>query len=280
MTRGSTVSRLTGERALIIASILLVDCSPSERTPSPAVRTQIGRDAPGSAPTGMVWIPGARFTMGARGPHAGPAELPPHPVQVDGFFMDVHDVTNAEFRAFVAATNYVTVAERAPSAADILRQSPPGTPPPPPELLVPGSVVFAATSQPVDLHDPSRWWRWTPGADWRHPEGPGSNVDGKDEYPVVHVSWVDARAYAKWAGRRLPTEAEWEMAALGGKDGAEYVWGDAPLDAAHPQAHIYDGRFPTHPASVRPVGTYAANAYGLLDMSGNVWQWTLDIYDV
>jgi formylglycine-generating enzyme required for sulfatase activity len=226
----------------------------------------------------MVWIPGGRFQMGGGGQFAGPAERPVHAVEVDGFFMDIHTVTNAEFAAFVKATGYVTLAERAPTAEEILRQAPPGTVAPPAELLVAGSVVFAPTKHEVDLHDPSQWWRWTPGADWRHPEGPRSSIVGKDDHPVVHVAWHDAMAYAKWAGKRLPTEAEWEMAARGGRENVEHVWGDAPHDEQHPHANIYEGTFPLRPATVKPVGSYSANAYGLHDMSGNVWQWTLDVY--
>ncbi|HXY35027.1 MAG TPA: SUMF1/EgtB/PvdO family nonheme iron enzyme, partial [Planctomycetaceae bacterium] len=176
-------------------------------------------------PTGMVWIPGGEFTMGTDDPIGWADEKPAHRVRVDGFWMDETDVTNAQFRAFVDATGYVTTAEKPVDVQEILRQSPPGTPAPPPEKLVPGSLVFHATAGPVkDLRDFSQWWRWTPGANWRHPEGPGSSIEGKDDYPVVHVSWDDAVAYAKWAGKRLPTEAEWEFAARGGLDNKPYVW--------------------------------------------------------
>jgi len=216
--------------------------------------------------------------MGGSGQYAGPAERPVHAVEVDGFFMDIHTVTNAEFAEFVKASGYVTLAERAPTAEEILRQAPAGAAAPPPELLVAGSVVFAPTEHEVDLRDPSQWWRWTPGANWKHPEGPRSSIVGKEDHPVVHVAWHDAVAYATWAGKRLPTEAEWEMAARGGRENAEHVWGDAPHDGQHPQANIYEGTFPLHPAAVKPVGSYSANAYGLHDMSGNVWQWTLDVY--
>ncbi len=245
---------------------------------SPGTRASHTGDAPGDAPPGMVWIPGGRFLMGSEGEHSLPAERPAHPVDVDGFFMDVHTVTNAEFRAFVDATGYVTMAERVPDLGALMAQLPPGSPAPPPELLVPGSVVFVATGRGVDLHDWSQWWAWMPGADWRHPEGPGSTIEGREDHPVVHVAWEDASAYAAWAGKRLPTEAEWEYAARGGLAGEEYTWGSAPLDSAHPQAHTYGGRFPTHAASTVPVGSFPPNAFGLHDMSGNVWQWTQDWY--
>jgi formylglycine-generating enzyme required for sulfatase activity len=197
-----------------------------------------------------------------------------HVVDVDGFFMDVDVVTNAEFAAFVSATGYVTVAERAPDVAALMAQLPPGTPQPASERLVPGSLVFMPTEQRVDLRDWSRWWRWVAGANWRHPNGPESTI--ADSHPVVQVAWDDAVAYAQWAGKRLPTEAEWEFAARGGMEQREHVWGDAPFDLEHPQAHIYDGEFPTQAATTRVVGSYPPNAYGLRDMAGNVWQWTVD----
>jgi formylglycine-generating enzyme len=263
---------------LPIAPILLALAMPLA---SCAERTTTGEDAqaaPGETPAGMVWIPGGRFEMGSEGAHATGAEKPVHPVHVDGFFMDVQVVTNAQFRAFVEATGYVTVAERAPDAQEILQQMPPGTTAPPPEMMVPGSVVFYANPQAMDLRDWSQWWRWTPGADWRHPDGPTSSIAGNDDYPVVHVAWADAVAYANWAGTRLPTEAEWEFAARGGLHAAEYAWGESPYDSTHPQAHIYQGRFPEHPATTKPVRAFAPNAYGLYGMAGNVWQWTLDWY--
>ncbi|MGH7470768.1 MAG: formylglycine-generating enzyme family protein [Longimicrobiales bacterium] len=226
----------------------------------------------------MVWVPGGQFQMGDNGAHAMPAEQPVHPVVVDGFFMDEHTVTNAQFRAFVEATGYVTVAERAPSAQEILNQLPPGTPAPDPALLVPGSLVFTPIKTAVDLRDWSKWWRWVPGADWRHPEGAGSSIEGKDGHPVVQVAWDDAVAYADWAGKRLPTEAEWEFAARGGRERNEHAWGDAPYDPKNPQANIYEGTFPSHAAAPKAVKSYTSNGYGLYDMAGNVWQWTLDWY--
>jgi formylglycine-generating enzyme len=234
-------------------------------------------EAPGPAPVGMTWIPGGAFSMGDDGPNALPHEQPVHRVRVNGFFMGVNSVTNAEFAAFVQETGYVTVAERAPAHDEIMRALPPGTPLPP-AALTPGSLVFTPAAGHVDLQDVSRWWRWVPGANWQHPAGPSSTLAGKAQVPVVHVSWDDAVAYARWAGGRLPTEAEWEYAARGGRERAMYAWGDTPNDSVHMQAHIYTGTFPSHPAAPVAVGRFAANGFGLHDMSGNVWQWTADWY--
>jgi formylglycine-generating enzyme len=241
--------------------------------------------APAGAPPSMVWIPGGEFTMGTDSDLGWPDEKPAHRVRVDSFWMDETEVTNAQFRAFVAATGYVTTAEKPPDAEEILRQMPPGTPRPPRENLVPGSLVFQPTRGPVDLRDYSQWWKWTPGADWRHPEGPGSGIEGKDDHPVVHVSWDDAVAYAKWAGKRLPTEAEWEFAARGGLDGKPYAWGDEPFSEEKPQGNIWQGDFPYRNTArdgyerTAPAKSYAPNGYGLYDMAGNVWEWCGDWYD-
>jgi len=247
-----------------------------EITDEPPPSATLSSAAPREAPANAVWIPGGRFMMGSENAHASAAERPKHLVHVDGFFLRTHAVTNAEFRAFVEATGYVTVAERDVDADQILSQLPPGTPAPPAELLVPGSLVFAPNRHVAGLDDWSQWWRWLPGASWRHPDGPVSTIDGKDDHPVVHVAWEDAVAYATWAGGRLPTEAEWEFAARGGPAEAEYAWGDAPLDPDRPQAHIYEGAFPTHAAGTRAVGSLSPNGYGLYDMAGNVWEWTND----
>lgn len=236
-------------------------------------------------PTGMVWIAGGEFTMGDTSGLGWPDEKPAHRVRVDGFWMDEHEVTNAQFREFVEATDYVTTAERAPTVEEILAQSPPGTEPPKAEDLVPGALVFLPTDSPVPLNDFSQWWAWTPGADWRHPLGPDSNLEGLDDHPVVHVSWYDAVAYAEWAGKRLPTEAEWEFAARGGLVEKPYGWGDeAPSDEAI-FANIWQGTFPNENLEgdgyyrTAPVKSFAANRFGLYDTAGNVWEWCADWYD-
>jgi sulfatase modifying factor 1 len=243
--------------------------------------------SPGSAPPGMVWIPGGEFMMGTASDLGWPDEKPAHRVRVAGFWMDTTEVTNAQFREFVKATGYQTTAEKPPDLAEIMRQSPPGTPPPPKEQLVPGSLVFKMTAGPLpNLRDFSQWWHWTPGANWRQPEGPGSNLDGKDQHPIVHVSWDDAIAYCQWAGKRLPTEAEWEFAARGGLDGKPYVWGDMPPGADGKwQCNIWQGQFPWKNTRddgyerTAPVKSYPPNGYGLYDMAGNVWEWCADWYD-
>ena len=184
-----------------------------------------------AAPTGMRWIPGGEFIMGSDIDEAWPEERPAHRVSVKGFWMDETEVTNAQFRAFVTLTGYVTTAEKAPELDAIMAQLPRGEKPPEKESLVAGSLVFESPVGQVDLRDVTRWWKWTPAASWRHPDGPKSDLNGKDDFPVVHVSWDDAVAFAKWAGKRLPTEAEWEFAARGGLVGKPYVWGDEPPSA-------------------------------------------------
>ena len=232
----------------------------------------------------MVLIPGGTFDMGADDDRAWRDEYPKHQVQIDSFWMDIHEVTNAQFAAFVTATNYITTAEKAVDWDEIKKELPPGTPRPDESQLVPASLVFIATQNPVLLDNVSQWWRWKKGANWRHPEGPESDIVGKDNYPVVHVSWFDAVAYCNWAGKRLPTEAEWEYASRGGLQNNPYAWGDEDLLEGKPKANTWEGNFPYQNKErdgfylSAPVNTYASNGYGLFDMSGNVWEWCADWY--
>ncbi|MEY4568796.1 MAG: hypothetical protein RLZZ398_235 [Verrucomicrobiota bacterium] len=237
-------------------------------------------------PSGMSWIPGGEFAMGSDLPGSRQNEKPVLAVTVDGFWLDAHDVTNAEFRKFVEATRHKTTAERAVDWEELKKQLPPGTPKPAAEMLQPGSLVFAPTPGPVDLRDMNGWWRWTIGANWQHPEGPASNLDGRGEHPVVQVSWDDAMAYAKWAGKRLPTEAEWEIAARGGLNGKRFAWGDEFKPDGKFMVNTWTGEFPHKNtkedgfAGTSPVKTFPPNAYGLYDMGGNVWNWVSDWYRV
>ena len=222
----------------------------------------------------MVRVEGGEFTMGSDRHY--PEERPARRVSVDGFSIDRAPVTNERFARFVAQTGFVTLAERPPDPAMY-----PGAPP---ENLQPGSMVFTPPGGPVNLHHPSNWWAWTPGADWRHPLGPPSTIDGLEQHPVVQVAHEDAEAYCAWAGVGLPTEAEWEYAARGGLDGAEFTWGDEDTQETEPVANTWQGRFPWENTQLdgwpgtSPVGSYPPNGYGLFDMAGNVWEWTADWY--
>ncbi|MFD9680280.1 formylglycine-generating enzyme family protein [Rhodococcus sp. NPDC059969] len=225
-------------------------------------------------PKNMSLIPGGTYWMGSEDFY--PEERPVHQVTVDGFWMDTTAVTVAEFRRFVKATGHVTTAEIAPDPADY--------PDADPALLVPGSLVFNSPPGPVPLDDYTQWWSFTPGADWRHPEGADSNIGGRERHPVTHVSYFDAQAYAAWAGKDLPTEAEWEFAARGGLDRQAYVWGDHDSPGGRPGGNVWQGQFPWENLledgyeRTAPVGKFRPNDYGLLDMAGNVWEWTADHY--
>ena len=240
----------------------------------------------GKAPKGMVWIPGGEFSMGSNVEDESLCSIkgvtkdaaPIHRVYVDGFFMDQTEVTNEQFAAFVKATGYVTLAEKKPTHEEY--------PDAPLENLIAGSAVFTPTPATVDLNNYMQWWSYVGGADWRHPEGPMSSIIGKEKYPVVQVSYADAAAYAKWAGKRLPTEAEWEFAARGGKSGQLYAWGNNLKPKGKFQANIYQGHFPIEKGDtgedgyigIAPTAKFEPNSYGLYDIGGNVWEWTNDWY--
>ncbi len=240
---------------------------------------------PGQAPEGMVWIPGGEFSMGSDDPTTDtlcggndkmPDARPIHRVYVDGFWMDKTEVTNEQFAKFVEATGYKTIAEIAPTKEEF--------PTAPPENLVAGSPVFTPTAAPVALNDMLQWWRYQHGANWRHPEGPETNIKGREKYPVVQIAYPDAVAYAKWAGKRLPTEAEWEFAARGGKAGETYAWGYELKPGGKWMANIYEGKFPVKDTAadgfvgLAPVAQFPPNAYGLYDLAGNAWEWCSDWY--
>ncbi|MFD1603097.1 formylglycine-generating enzyme family protein [Flavobacterium artemisiae] len=239
-------------------------------------------------PKGMVWIPGGEFSMGSNVEDESLCSIkgvtkdaaPIHRVYVDGYYMDQTEVTNEEFEKFVKATGYITVAEQKPTKEEFPTANE--------EDLITGSVIFTPTPSAVNLNDFLQWWRYEPGTDWRHPDGPQSTIKGKEKYPVVHVVYEDAAAYAKWAGKRLPTEAEWEFAARGGKTGNLYAWGNNLKPNGKFQANIYQGHFPIKDGDtgedgfkgIAPTAQYAPNAYGLYDMAGNVWEWVNDWYSV
>ncbi len=268
------------EHFLLGLALLTVRASADDFQPT----VELAGPPPSPAPAGMVWIPGGEFSMGSKDPRGDicggnePMDdaRPVHRVQVAGFWMDRTEVTNAEFARFVAATNYVTVAERPLKASDY-----PGVAV---EQLAPGSIVFTPPGSAVPLDNALRWWAWVPGASWRHPEGPASTIEGRDNFPVVHIAYEDAAAYAAWAGKDLPTEAQWEFAARGGLSGNTYAWGNELNPGGKWMANIFEGHFPHENtrvdghAGAAPVASFPANAYGLHDVAGNVWEWCKDWY--
>ncbi len=263
-------------------------------------------DQPVAAPPpGMVWVAGGTFVMGTDAKDVPANERPAREVTVDGFWMDATPVTNSQFKEFVEATGYVTTAERDVEWAEMQKQLPPGTPPPPAESLAAGSLLFRETTGPVDLRNVANWWHWTNGVNWRQPEGPGSSIDERIDHPVVHVSWFDAQAYAEWAGKRLPTEAEWEFAARSGSaarqaesaagsaaglvitasaSSSRFIWGDEFRPDGKYMANTWTGTFPYENDAAdgyertSPVGSFPPNGIGLYDMAGNVWNWVADLY--
>ena len=265
--------------ALLVAALCALGAGGCGKAPAPGAA-----QPPGPAPEGMVWIPGGEFAMGSDDPtsslcggkDAMPDARPIHPVHVDGFWMDRTEVTNAQFEKFVQATGYVTVAEQTPRAEDF--------PDAPAVNLVAGAVVFTPPATAVPLNDHLQWWAYVRGANWRHPTGPASNLAGRENHPVVQIAYPDAVAYAQWAGKRLPTEAEWEFAARGGMAGQFYAWGADLKPGGKWMANIFEGKFPYKDtaedgyAGIAPVAQYPPNGYGLHDVAGNVWEWVSDWY--
>lgn len=241
---------------------------------------------PSTKPAGMVWVDAKEFTMGSHEQCNTNDAQPFHQVQVKGFWMDETEVTNDQFTAFIQATGYKTLAERPVDWEEMKKMVPPGTPKPADELLLPGSLVFTPPRQPVMLNDYSQWWTWITGADWKHPEGPGSSIERLGNHPVVHIAYEDAEAYARWAGKRLPTEAEYELAARGGLDQKEYAWGDDLNPNGKFMANYFQGAFPYLNSGddgfvgTAPVKSFSPNAYGLYDLVGNVWELCSDFYQV
>ncbi len=277
--------------ALLGLNTVLISCNKDDKESDAKVeQSQTQSDTiisikKGEGPTkGMVLIPPADYMMGGDDELKRPDELPRHRVILDGFWMDETEVTNAQFREFTTKSQYKTTAEQKPNWEDLKKQLPEGTPKPLDSALVPGSLVFSPPSHEVPLNNIANWWTWVPGASWKHPLGPRSSIEGLDNHPAVHISWLDANEYCTWAHKRLPTEAEWEWAARGGLDQKPYSWGSEDIDDGKPKANTWQGKFPnvnngTDGFKVTaPVKSFPPNNYGLYDIAGNVWEWAGDWY--
>ncbi len=271
----------------IVCLGISISCKSKPEKLGTTIKRQEVKEIPTKGPKDMVWIPGGDFVQGAvvHDKMAMAHEKPAHKVHVEGFFMDVHEATNAQFAKFVDETGYVTVAEREIDWEEMKKQLPQGTPKPHDSIMQPGSLVFKKTKSSVpNLYDYSQWWEWKIGADWKHPNGPESNIVGKENYPVVHIAFEDALAYCEWSGRRLPTEAEWEYAARAGREYALFSWGD-DIEQLSSHANSWEGEFPVNNTKEdgferrAPVMSYPKNDFGLYDMAGNVWEWTNDWYN-
>ena len=271
---------------VLILLLVVLSCKKESENNTPSLVTDYPKTI--SIPEGMVWVPGKIFTMGAKEGDAFALshEKPAHSVAVDGFFMDATEVTNAQFKKFVEATGYVTLAEKPIDWEEMKKSLPEGTPKPNDSLLLPGSLVFNETIQTVrNLQDYQQWWIWMTGANWRHPQGKNTSIEGKDNYPVVHVTIEDALAYCKWANRTLPTEAQWELAAMGNLENTIYSWGNSENEIEK-KANTWQGNFPVSNTSedgyslLAPVKSFPPNSIGIYDIAGNVWEYTLDWYNV
>jgi formylglycine-generating enzyme required for sulfatase activity len=277
-----TAKKLINLMPVLCILLLLISCTKPEKETETTESSETKREVIKS--NGMMLIPEADFMMGGDDELKREDELPRHRVLLDPFWMDETEVTNAEFAKFVKETKYITTAEQKPDWEELKKQLPEGTVKPNDSVLVPGSLVFNPPGDEVSLDNFYQWWLWVPGANWKHPVGPSSNIKGFDDHPVIHISWFDANEYCKWAGKRLPTEAEWEWAARGSLKDSPYSWGNELVHEGHPKANTWDGKFPNKNTQkdgfmvTAPVKSFPPNDYELYDIAGNVWEWTSDWY--